>query len=256
MHLDYAILNSFESIFLKEMDAVALQDRTDTKYVFHIDKLSELLKTLLPKYRILEVNGLRLSDYESHYFDDDASTFYHMHHNSHGFRFKVRYRRYVNSAISFFEVKKKINTNRTIKKRIPCDTISDSISGAEKDFFEKLTHLDASKLHPKVQIDYSRITLVSKDLKERATFDLFLKFHNNGKVSSYDKIVIAEIKQNSIDHSSPVIKQLKSMHIIEAASLSKYCLGVYHLYNDVKKNNFKPQVHFLNKILKQSNLWT
>ena len=60
MHLDYAILNSFESIFLKEMDAVALQDRTDTKYVFHIDKLSELLKTLLPKYRILEVNGLRL----------------------------------------------------------------------------------------------------------------------------------------------------------------------------------------------------
>ena len=102
-------------------------------------------------------------------------------------------------------------------------------------------------MHPKVQIDYSRITLVSKDLKERATFDLFLKFHNNGKVSSYDKIVIAEIKQNSIDHSSPVIKQLKSMHIIEAASLSKYCLGVYHLYNDVKKNNFKLRASVLSK---------
>lgn len=249
------ILNSFDSILLKEMDAVALQDRTDTKYVFHSDKLPELLKALMPKYRILDVNGVRLSDYESHYFDDDDNTFYNAHHNNHGQRYKVRYRKYVNSAISFFEIKKKINTNRTIKKRIPCDTIGDTISGTEKDFFEKLTHLDADKLHPKVQIDYSRITLVSKDLKERATFDLYLKFHIGDKESSFDKIVIAEVKQNSIDHSSPVIKQLKAMHINEA-SLSKYCMGIYHLYNNVKKNNFKPQVHYLNKILKQNKLWT
>ena len=127
MNLVYDILNSFDSIFLKEMDAVALQDRTDTKYVFHSDKLPELLKALMPKYRILDVNGIRLSEYESHYFDDDNNTFYNAHHNNHGERYKVRYRKYVNSAISFFEIKKKINTNRTIKKRIPCYAITNSI---------------------------------------------------------------------------------------------------------------------------------
>jgi hypothetical protein len=242
-------IDAFVPINLKEMDAVALLDRTDTKYLFHISKLPQLLLGLQPLYRMLEVNGIRQNRYESHYFDDDNCTFYHMHHSNFGKRFKVRYRRYVESAISFFEIKKKINTNRTIKKRIPCQLIGETISGAEKEFFEKLTHLSADELHPTVQIDYTRLTLVRNDLSERATFDLNLTFKSNGQVKSFNDLVIVEVKQNKIDHSSPVIRQLKDMHITES-SLSKYCMGVYQLYENVKKNNFKPQAHNLAKILK------
>ncbi|HQU99871.1 MAG: polyphosphate polymerase domain-containing protein [Bacteroidia bacterium] len=242
-------IDAFIPIDLKEMDAVALLDRTDTKYLFHISKLPLLLQGLQPLYRMLEVKGIRQNKYESHYFDDDNCTFYHMHHNKFGKRFKVRYRKYVDSAISFFEIKKKINTNRTIKKRIPTQEIGCAVTGEEKAFFEKITHLNADVLHPTVRVDYTRLTLVSNDLTERATFDLHIAFKNNGHTKSFDELVIVEVKQNKIDHSSPVIRQLKNMHITEA-SLSKYCMGVYQLYDNVKKNNFKPQAHNLSKILK------
>jgi hypothetical protein len=63
------ILNEFETISLKEMDSVALMDRTDTKFVFRVDQLPDFLEQIKNDYRILDVKGNRISRYESLYFD-------------------------------------------------------------------------------------------------------------------------------------------------------------------------------------------
>jgi hypothetical protein len=59
-------LQEFESVSLKELDQVALQDRMDTKYVFTRTQLLEFLKTLKLHYNILEIEGNRMFNYESY----------------------------------------------------------------------------------------------------------------------------------------------------------------------------------------------
>lgn len=231
------------------MDAAALQNRLDRKFAFHISKLEDVLTSLTPYYKILEVKSVRLNDYESYYFDDDNFSFYRMHHNSQGNRLKVRYRRYANSDLNFFEVKLKSNTDRTIKTRIKSDSIENSLTGNAKEFYENETHRLADGLKQKIRIDYSRITLVRNDFAERATFDLFLTYKLGDQIKSHNDLVIAEVKQSKIDNSSPVTRKLKSLHITEK-SLSKYCIGITEMFDNVKKNNFKLQTHIINKILK------
>ncbi|MEO8146379.1 MAG: VTC domain-containing protein [Bacteroidia bacterium] len=252
MSFNKSILDQFTPISLKEMDAAALQDRMDRKFAFHISKLEEILTALTPFYKILEVNGVRLNRYESYYFDDDNYSFYRMHHNTHGNRLKVRFRRYADSDLNYFEVKIKTNKDRTIKKRIKSDNIEKSLLGDSKNFYELQTNRGSDGLEQKIRIDYTRITLVRNDLAERATFDLFLTYKSGDKTKSFSDLVIAEVKQSKIDNSSPVTKMLKSLHITEK-SLSKYCIGIYELHDAVKKNNFKPQRHIINKILSNIN---
>ena len=246
------ILQQFNPISLKEMDAAALLNRMDRKFAFHISNLEEILTALTPYYSILEVKGIRANRYESYYLDNDEYAFYHMHHNSHGNRLKVRFRRYADSNLNFFEVKIKTNKDRTIKKRIKTDNIESTLFGEAKNFYELQTLRGSNGLKQKIRIDYTRITLVRNDLAERATFDLFLTYKFDDKIKAFNNLVIAEVKQSKIDNSSPVTRMLKSLHITEK-SLSKYCIGIYELHDTVKKNNFKPQRHIINKILSNIN---
>ena len=84
------ILKEFTPIALKEMDRVKLMDRTDTKFIFKYDQLHELLDQLKEDYSILEVNGNRLSRYESLYFDTKNFDLYHCHHRGKASRFKIK----------------------------------------------------------------------------------------------------------------------------------------------------------------------
>ena len=53
------IISQFSTISLEDMDDVKLMSRTDTKFTFSIDKLSVLLKKLIPFYRVLSINKHR-----------------------------------------------------------------------------------------------------------------------------------------------------------------------------------------------------
>ena len=54
------LIGRFAPISLAQMDGVALQDRTDTKYVFHARLLRPALAALAEQYRILEIEDVRL----------------------------------------------------------------------------------------------------------------------------------------------------------------------------------------------------
>lgn len=240
------ILNEFPSISLSEMDNVKLMNRTDTKFVFPAVQLNEILSELKRDYTILEINGSRISAYESLYFDTPSFDLYLNHHRGKLNRYKVRYRKYVESNLHYFEVKFKSNKGRTIKNRIKETAVNYAIQNEAEQFLAKKSNLKAHELEAKFWVNYSRITLVNKNYPERVTLDLNLTFKNETTNKTYSSIVIAEVKQDKLSNTL-FMKLMKQKHI-RTGSISKYCFGVINLFNTLKHNNFKPFLNNLNKI--------
>lgn len=252
-----SVLNKFQPISLKEMDDVALLDRTDTKFTFSDKLLDTFLSELQPDYRVLEVEGNRSTSYETLYYDTKNFDFYLLHHNQKLNRFKARFRKYVESNLVFFEVKFKSNKGRTIKKRVKEDAIYFTLSGKEKELFEKVTRLKAEHFLPQLWVNYKRTTFVSKKLDERLTIDTDLTFREGvssefAATYSLTGLVIAEVKQKKISFSSPFVRMMHREHI-RKLSMSKYCIGVSSLHPELKNNNFKAKILTINKILHGTN---
>jgi VTC domain len=242
------MLNQFSPITLKEMDGVKLMDRTDTKFTFNINKLPVILEEAKEFYKILSVEGNRISRYKTLYFDTEDFDLYNEHHSGKLNRYKIRHRTYVESNIGFLEVKFKNNKGRTLKTRIKEIEVPELNTGKAFEFLKKTLPFDPLVLLPKIWINYSRITLVNKTSAERLTLDLGLEFEKDGKTELMDKLVIAEVKQDS-KLVSPFIDIMRNKHIRQG-SISKYCFGVASSYSEVKKNNFKQKLSNVKKIIK------
>lgn len=245
-HFD--ILKQFDSISLAEMDRVALMDRIDTKYVFHLNELTTFLSEIKNKYAVLEINNNRISKYESLYFDTPNFDLYHFHQRGKFNRFKFRIRKYVESNLLFFEVKFKNNKGRTKKNRIVNQDFSMTSNNQLSEFLIKYSHYSEKDLEQKIWVNYSRITLVNKEIEERVTLDLDLTFIDGNHSESMNQFVVAEVKQNKSTHSA-FVEMMHKNHIREG-SVSKYCLGIMNLFPEMKANNFKPFQINLNKIAK------
>jgi len=240
------LLSTFDQITLSEMDNVKLMSRTDTKFVFNIELLPEILQKLQAHYRVLNVSGVNISDYQTLYYDTDDFLFYNQHQCGKANRCKVRHRTYVQSDLHFFEVKNKNNKEVTTKKRIKTHEDTAIISDKSMDFYRNTAIVNDADLKPKLLVNYSRITLVNKNQPERLTLDLNLHFENDEHTKEYNDLVIAELKQERRTRS--VFMEVISAHSIREFSISKYCLGIACLYDNVKKNNLKPKLLTLKKI--------
>ena len=246
------IAETFDPITLSEMDTVQLMNRVDTKFVFTLEKLVEILAQLKSSYFLLNVEGVLLSDYESLYFDGDDFKFYFDHHNKKVSRYKVRYRKYVHSNLSFLEIKHK-NKGRTDKSRIRVDDIPSEMSDNDFDFV-KTTGIEGEKLVPSLLNNFSRLTFVNKAMNERLTIDLNLTFKWKDKVEKVDDIVIAELKQGKAMRNSPFY-QLMKKNGIRPLKISKYTVGVIMLYGqkNIKYNRFKKKLLKLQKLQNETS---
>jgi hypothetical protein len=240
------ILQKFNPISLEEMDRVKLMNRTDTKFVFRFDQLPQILNEIKENYFVLEINGIRSGRYKTLYYDTQDFQMYTQHQNGKLNRNKVRYRNYVDSSINYFEIKFKSNKDRTIKDRIKRKEMEMTIRGKAEKFLKEKTSYEAHDLFPKLWVNYSRITLVNKTDTERLTIDLNLEYINDQKHKELHDIVVAEMKQGN--RANTVFVEIMKKHHINKSSYSKYCFGVIFLYDNVKKNNFKPKLLTLNKI--------
>ena len=245
------IIDTFEPISLAEMDEVKLLDRTDTKYMFNIKALPDILMRASEHYRVLDINNIRINSYETLYFDTKGLSLYNEHHNGKLNRYKIRYRCYKDSNLSFFEIKHSTNKNRTVKQRIKKKNIEEEITGDAGDFLLAKTHLLPENFTAKLWVYYSRITLVNKTSKERLTIDLNLSFKEGDKIVKFPKLVIAELKQDKAGKS--FFTELMKDCNIRTMSISKYCFGIINIYENVKKNNFKLKLQHFNKIYNDKN---
>lgn len=245
------LLDRFTSISLQEMDSVKLMNRIDTKYLIDSLQLFRLLQMAKEQYYVVEIDNQRISPYSTIYFDTENTEMYMMHHNRKLNRFKVRMRTYVSSGVSFLEIKRKNNKGRTSKKRVPIlpDSFENKcIADSEQSFLSQKSPYNTTVLKPQLQNSFHRITLVDKNLSERVTLDIDLKYKNlcSDTSKGIDGLVIVEMKQDGActSHFANYLKKLK----VSAGSMSKYCLGMILVNPDIKNNRFKTKLRKINKI--------
>lgn len=243
-------LACFDPISLTEMEQVALLDRTDTKYIMRVSQLAHVLGQLVDQYRVLQINGRYLNHYQTLYFDTHDFALYRQHHNGLRARYKVRAREYVDSDLAFWEVKRKTNQERTIKSRLKTSDITADMEGQVNEFIDAHTPLDVQELGPKLRNKFLRVTLVSKHYPERLTLDLNLEFGWDDAYATLPGIAIAEVKQEHFSQQSDFIQQMRGLGI-RPTRFSKYCAGVYLLYEGVKINNFKPRMRLVEKLMQE-----
>lgn len=241
------ILYQFKKNSLQEMDGVKLMDRTDTKFSFRKDQLSNILHLIRSNYTSLEINEKRIARYHTLYYDTPGFELYLKHHNGVLNRYKIRHRTYIDSNLAFLEVKFKNNKGRTVKTRISKLETPTKFDNDMELFLKNIIPFDPTLLVPAVWVNYNRITLVSTSTAERLTIDTDLEFIKNDRIIKMDNLVIAEVKQNS-KQSSPFIKLMKDLFIYEGG-ISKYCLAISKTNKSIKQNSFKPKLINLEKIL-------
>ena len=241
------LLDGFDPISLDRMNSVKLLDRMDTKYMFHVCHLEDILAQLKNDYFILTIEGNRFSHYETVYYDTSDYEMYTQHQNGKLNRYKVRLRTYVDSNLNFFEIKFKTNKGRTIKKRVQLEKKDLSIAGEAQKLLEKKTNYEVTSLKPAMQVNYKRITLISKNMTERLTIDFGLSFTRGKECIDMANLVITEIKQNRSGHSPFTAIMLEKR--IKSTSLSKYCLGMASIVENIKINNFKSKLRYVNQLL-------
>jgi len=245
------MLWDFDPHGLADLDKASLMNRVDTKFVIPTAHLPEMLRRLQDHFSILEISGKRCFHYQSTYYDTPDYLFYNMHHNRRLNRFKVRVRNYVDSDLSFLEVKFKNNKGRTVKNRIKLrEGMSDRVQDHEL-FLQEQRVPDISSLVPALENQYYRIALASEARAERLTIDLNL---TNQPLPAWREPVqqtafaVLELKQARINRSSPFFAVAKDLRL-RSSGFSKYCMGLA-LSGDVesvKYNRFKPIIHRLKR---------
>lgn len=254
-------LRKFAPISLEEMKGIRLMNRTDTKFVTSRRRLVQLLQLASDDYYVQEIDGRRVGEYYTLYFDTPDYDMFRVHHCGHANRQKLRIRSYVESKQSFLEVKTKDNHSRTRKKRIrmqafdPAEpTYAIRFGGEEEQmddcntFVREYLRYDAKMLSEKIENRFRRITLVNKDKTERLTIDMDLRFRNlvTHKTKTLNNIVIIELKRDGRMYS-PIINMLKEVRI-KKSGFSKYCMGTAFTHPELPQNRFKERLRKIEKM--------
>ncbi len=260
------ILQSFEPISLKQMEGVKLMNRIDTKYAVSMTVLPHILEAAKADYFVQEIDGKRIATYDTMYYDTDSLDMYIRHHDRQLVRQKIRVRQYVDSNLTFLEIKRKNNKGRTSKKRIivpgftfTADTPSVLKHKRKEDeqvtvasFIDAKSRYNWSEITPHLWTKFHRITLVNRAKTERLTIDMDLVWDNviSGEKRSFTDLVIIELKRdgNVPSRMTHIMLDLR----VHPLKISKYCIGTALTTPDIKKNRFKSKIRKIEKLLNDS----
>lgn len=241
------LLEQLQPITLEEMSSIRLMNRTDTKFVTNKENLAELLQLAQGHYYAQFHEGKKIASYKTTYWDTDDHHFYMEHHNGRAPRQKVRVRTYMDSDVTFLEIKTKNNHGRTKKKRV---TVPGQGQIKENDeFLFGLVGRHTDNIHETVQNNFHRITLVNYGKTERLTIDFDVKFHNfeTDKDAQTGNLVIIELKRDGNVYS-PILALLRQLRI-KPSGFSKYCIGSVMTNRGLKQNMFKPKLQKIGRLI-------
>ena len=252
------IVHSFEPISLAQMEGVKLMNRIDTKYAVSRAVLPAILEAAKEDYYVQEIDGKWIATYDTMYYDTDTLDMYIRHHDRQLVRQKIRVRQYVDSDLTFLEIKRKNNKGRTKKKRISVpgfDIVGETFGEGKRslwnvaDFIASKSRYVWSELSPKLSTKFHRITLVNRAKTERLTIDMDLVWDNvvSGKKKTFEDLVIIELKRDGNVPSK--MTHIMLDHRIHPLKISKYCIGTALTTPNIKKNRFKAKILRIVKLL-------
>ena len=240
------------------MESVKLMNRIDTKFAVPMAVLPAILQAAEKDYYAQEIDGKRIATYDTMYYDTDTLDMYIRHHDRQLVRQKIRVRQYVESRLTFLEIKRKNNKGRTKKKRILVPGFAlqgDTLGETKKELWSVETFIAAksryqwSELSPHLSTKFHRITLVNKAKTERLTIDMDLVWDNvvTGEKKSYDQLVIIELKRDGNVYSP--MTEIMLDNRIKPLKISKYCIGTALTSPHLKRNRFKAKIRKIEKML-------
>ena len=254
--LHLKVWGEMKTITLSEMKDIRLMNRIDTKYLIKENLIIELLEKIKNNYRVQIVNDLPVSRYQTTYFDTPEIDMYTLHHDNKLKRQKIRTRTYIESSLSFLEIKSKSNKGRTTKERmvINAEDFTDfSKNPKAVDFIYANSYWGDRELLPQVVSRFDRITLVNKEKTERLTIDGNLVFSNcqTGVEKVMSGLMIIELKQDG--KCTSLFRNLLFDYKILPNGFSKYCLGTVETNPDAKTNRFKSKIRYINKLIENNH---
>ncbi len=246
----------WKSISLEAMnEKAAMQTRVDRKYIVDAETAAKVLATLDADASVMEIKGQRDFAYDSVYFDTPQMQSYHSAAYSRDDTFKIRTRSYLDSELTFLEVKTDGEQDMTVKKRIPYtfemrDTLTaegyEYITAALGDILAGPVH----KLEAVLTTGYRRTTVFlpqseKNPVASRMTVDNILmagvnyrNFHGNlvGTTYGLPNAVIIETK-------SGVEPSVADQHLWDAgitpAKISKFATGMAALNPQLASNKWE-----------------
>lgn len=232
------LLATFEPVSLDGLDRHAsLQRRVDTKYLITRDALEEIRERIPDAYRALEIEGRRVFEYESVYFDTPELRCLHDQIAGRRPRYKARTRYYRTTGTCMFEVKLKREDGETDKRSISYDAERRrELTADARDLIDDaLSSAGLGEppygLRPSLVTSFRRATLAAAEPAERATidFDVRLAVPRGDALQFSDRCALIECKSPA---GGGVLDRLLSDAGHEPISLSKYRLGVGRLQQE------------------------
>lgn len=250
------LLGRFGTVGLERIAGLATDDRIDTKYLLREDVALEVVEALIGPYRVLDIDGRRFTTYRTQYFDTASYALFRRHHAGVTNRYKVRSRTYMNTGLSFVEVKRRSRRGVTSKVRQPTERFETALLPASQAFIDKHCSVGADHLAPAQLNSFDRICLVNVEGPERLTLDLGIRFETDSGPVQLPGIAVAELKQQRNGHNlrhAHFLRQMRAMNT-RPASFSKYCMGLLLTQSEIKHNLFKPQLKRLERLMEEQNV--
>jgi hypothetical protein len=245
------------TVTLDEMAHLSLMERVDCKYAAPVSLLPRLLEQMRPLFRMQAAGGgTGMAAYATQYLDTHDLAMFVMHQNGKLNRQKIRIRSYVDSGLSFLEIKSKDNRGRTNKQRIPvrcaCLSTADGLSRDERLFLDTRAAFLSDGLEPALSNRFRRITFINNRATERVTVDLDLAFfnHRTGCEAAVEELMILELKQDGRQESD--FRGILLRERVKPAPFSKYCMGTVLTHPGVKYNRFKSRWAAINKLIRET----
>ena len=232
------------------LDGAALQTRVDRKFLLTPEELTAFVELLQGKFKIMEIDGQRVFDYESTYFDTPDFEQYRAHRQGRRRRYKVRSRTYVDTGLCMFEIKTKGLRGATVKhRRQQCPTLAGELTEENDRFLVDVLQSEYGQsvpaLQPVLDSAYSRATFADPVDGERVTCDVDLHYWDrleqvtDSRAGRRDargpELIVVETK--TVDGRGISDQALAELGIREE-SMSKYCLGVAMLNPHLPANRW------------------
>lgn len=234
------LLAHLDDVDLATVDAAAsLQYRFDTKYLLTDEVALAMVGRLGHGWRVLEVEGLRIAHYRSHYFDDPARSAFRDHIKGRRHRHKVRVRQYSTSGPDMLEVKLKTDRGQTDKRRRPREEERSPLvlTSSERTWLHEVLDATAApgmvdRLEPTVRIGYQRATLWHEISGERVTIDCDVSVSRATAgaegTGSHERPLLARGVVLEVKSAAPRSATSRLLLALRCRpdSFSKYCAGL------------------------------
>lgn len=224
--------------------AAGLQTRCDRKYFVPTATFRDLVQLMSGDLMALDIDGRRVFDYESVYFDTDDLLTYRAHLQRRRRRCKIRTRSYLDSGDCLLELKLKGSRSQTIKHRQPYPFPDrHRLTTAAESYLRRQIGA-AYQLEPPTDLaavlttHYRRATLTCRHEPARLTCDVGLVCSTEGDppgrtLRARDGYVLVESKAGAAGSlADRMLRQLG----VRPAQVSKYSVAVAGLHPEQPSN--------------------